>query len=126
MAKFKSSFFSDESYQYKSDVTEKIYKDLKANPSYIVARCEKKDEVNSPANIKLDTEVDSTQKRNWEVNDKSDIEKICEGYLEYKPDSITLYSLVPDSMTSMMVTDYHTKESMIYVWDSKLKSLTLK
>jgi hypothetical protein len=115
MAKFRSSFFSDESYSYTSNFLDKIYKDLKLNQSYIIARCEKDGEVHSPATIKLDTEVDSNgPKRNWEVNDKSDIAAICEGYLEYKPDSITLYSFDIESPRILTEKNYLTGEIKTY------------
>ena len=126
MANFKSSFFNDESHNYTKDVVEKIYKDLKVNPTYVVARCEKDGESNSPAIIKLDTEVDTTVKRNWEINDKSDILKICEGYLDYKPESIVVYSLNPESPLEMVTKDYSTQEVLTYIWDSLSKSLKLK
>ena len=126
MAKFKSSFFNDESHNYTKDVVEKIYKDLKVNPTYVVARCEKDGESNSPAIIKLDTEVDTSVKRNWEINDKSDILKICEGYLEYKPDSVILYSFNLEAPLELIVKDYFTEEVLTYIWNSESKSLKLK
>jgi hypothetical protein len=114
MAKFQSSFFSDESYKYTSDLLESIYKDLRCNPSFVVARCEKDNEGNSPASIKLDTEAVDGIKRNWEITAKSDIAKICEGYLEYKPDAIILYSLDPKSPRVLVEKNYFTGEVATY------------
>lgn len=114
MATFKSSFFSDENYKYTTNVLERMYKDLKANPTFVLAVCEKTGELNSPATVKLDTEVDNSIKRGWELTATTNLEKVCEKYLDYKPESITCYSLSPDSLRVMLATDYTTKEVTTY------------
>jgi hypothetical protein len=126
MVKFRSSFFSDESYSYVSDPIQIIYKDLGLNPTYLILRCEKAGEVNSPATIKLDTQKESGPKRAWEVDDTSNLEAICESYLEYKPDSISSFELSPESPLEMIAKDFQTGETLTYIWDSKSKSLKLK
>jgi hypothetical protein len=115
MAKFKSTFFSDESYNYKTNTLERIYKELKANQSYVIVKCTKDGEVNSPATIKLDTDIDNSgPKRNWEIDEKSDISAICEGYLDYKPDSITVYSFNIETPRVLTEKNYLTGDIATY------------
>jgi len=126
MAKFQSPSYADESYCHTKDSWERIYKLLRVNPTYIVALCEKEGEYFSPASIKLDTEVERGVSRGWEIGEPSDIESICESYLDYKPDSITKCYLNPETRLEMFAENLKTNEIMCFVWNGLDKTFLIK
>lgn len=88
-------------------INEQMFRELALNPTYIVLRCEKAGEVNSPAKIRLEKGSTSVK----------DYIQVAKKYLDYTPEVLMEYKLHDDSIITLVATDVLTGEQSSYLKD---------